>query len=123
MPLVALEAPYLVSALVFLLIYLPVFYIGPAVVIDDLKPAQAVRSSIAHIKMYPVRVVKWTAGGLALLFATAYASHFLFPAYFQWITILINSFLIIPFLLVYQAHNYIEKYGILKRPAKRGRMR
>lgn len=116
-----LEAPYWLSAIVFLAIYLPSFYIGPAVVIDELKPVHALKASADHIKKYPVRLVKWVLAGLALLFAASYISYFIAPQYFQWVTILINSFLIIPFLIVYQSHCYIEKYGLLRK--KKGKRR
>ncbi len=116
-----LQAPYWISAIIFILIYLPSFYIGPAIVIDELKPFHALKVSAKHIKMRPMRVVKWVIAGLAMLFITTYVSYLIAPAYFQWITILINSFLIIPFLLVYQSHCYLEKYGILKKKARRKR--
>lgn len=116
-----LQAPYWLSAIIFLAIYLPSFYIGPAIVIDEMKPFHALLASADHIKKYPMRIVKWVAGGLAMLFATTYVSYFVAPAYFQWITILINSFLIIPFLLVYQSHSYLEKYGILKKKVRKKR--
>ncbi|MGC8924073.1 MAG: hypothetical protein ACP5KJ_02700 [Candidatus Micrarchaeia archaeon] len=117
--LVELNAPYWVSALAFLALYLPFFYIGPAIVIDELKPAHAVRSSIEHMKMYPWRVIKWVIVGLGLLITTSLVTYLIIPAYFQWITLMLNSFLIIPFLIVYQSHSYMEKFGILRTEKKK----
>lgn len=114
-----LRAPYWVSAIAFLIIYLPFFYIGPAIVIDELKPAHALISSIDHMKRYPGRVIKWVVAGLGMLLTTMLVSYIILPAYFQWITLIINSFLIIPFLIVYQSHSYMEKFGILKTRKKR----
>ncbi len=117
--LMELQAPYWLSAIIFFLIYLPAFYVGPAIVIDELKPFHAIKASIEHIKAQPGRVVRWVIAGLALLFITTYATYFIIPGFFQWVTLAINSFFIIPFLIVYQAHNYIEKYGILVTRGKR----
>ncbi|MCX8206149.1 MAG: hypothetical protein N3H30_02875 [Candidatus Micrarchaeota archaeon] len=117
-----LQAPYWLAGLVFLLIYLPTFYVGPAIVIDQMKPVHAVYASVQHIRNCPDRVAKWVVAGLAMLIVATAGTYLLLPAYFQWATLIINSFIIIPFLIVYQAHNYIEKYTILKKPA-RGRKR
>lgn len=118
MLLMELQAPYWLAGIIFFLIYIPTFYVGPAIVIDEMKPFHAVMASISHIRRYPIGVVKWVALGLSLLLVTSAASYLLLPAYFQWITLVVNSFFIIPFLLVYQAHIYIEKYGILKEGRK-----
>ncbi|MEM0438337.1 MAG: hypothetical protein QXU54_03500 [Candidatus Micrarchaeia archaeon] len=117
-----LQAPYWLAGLVFLLIYLPTFYVGPAIVIDQMKPVHAVYASVQHIRNYPYRVVKWVAAGIVMLLVATVGAYLILPAYFQWATLIINSFVIIPFLIVYQAHNYIEKYTILKKPS-RGRKR
>lgn len=119
--LMELQAPYWLAGIVFFLIYIPTFYVGPAIVIDELKPVQAVMASVEHIKRQPMAVVMWLFLGLAMLLVTSLVSYAIVPAYFQWITLVINSFFIIPFLLVYQAHIYIEKYEILKGPRRRGR--
>ncbi len=117
--LMEMQAPYPLAGLLSILIYLPVFYVGPAIVIDEMKPVHAIMASIDHIKRYPLRVVKWLVLGLVLMLATSIISYVIIPGYFQLITLLVNSLFIMPFLLVYQAHNYIEKYGILKDARKR----
>ena len=118
--LMELQAPYWLAGIVFFLIYIPTFYVGPAIVIDEMKPFHALMASIDHIKRYPWDVVRWVIVGLFLLLTTSLISYLILPAYFQWVTLLVNSFFIIPFLLVYQGHIYIEKYGILKEKRKKG---
>lgn len=110
---VEFKIPQILGSLIYILLYLPFFYIGPAMVIDNFKPIQAFFTGINHMKKYPMRVVNWTVLGIITLFGTSLITYIIFPNEFQWLTILINSFIIIPFLLIYQSHNYIEKYNIL----------
>lgn len=117
---VELKIPMIIGSLIYILLYLPFFYLGPAMVIDNFKPVRAFFTGINHMKKYPMRVVNWTGIGIISIFFTSVLTYIIFPNEFQWLTILVNSFIIIPFLLIYQAHNYIEKYNILITD-KRGR--
>lgn len=114
------KIPQILGSLIYIALYLPFFYIGPAMVIDNFKPVQAFFTGLNHIKMYPMRVFNWTLLGMILLLGTSVLTYVVLPNEFQWLTILVNSFIIIPFLLIYQSHNYIEKYNILITD-KRGR--
>ena len=120
MAIVEYKIPQILGSLIYILLYVPFFYLGPAMVIDNFKPIQAFYTGLNHIKKYPMRVVNWTILGIFLLLGSSVLTYIIFPNEFQWLTILINSFIIIPFLLIYQSHNYIEKYNILI-TEKRGR--
>jgi hypothetical protein len=117
---VEFKIPAIIGSLIYILLYLPFFYLGPAMVIDNFKPVQAFFTGINHMKKFPMRVVNWTVIGILSIFGTSVITFLVLPNQFQWLTILINSFIIIPFLLIYQSHNYIEKYNILITD-KRGR--
>lgn len=117
---VEFKIPQILGSLIYILLYLPFFYLGPAMVIDNFKPIQAFYTGLNHIKKYPMKMINWMVIGTFLLVGSSVLTFIIFPNEFQWLTILINSFIIIPFLLIYQSHNYIEKYNILI-TEKRGR--
>lgn len=111
--LVSLGAPLILTSLLFLVFYIPTFYIAPAMVIEDLKPVRAIFSSMKHIERYPMKPIKWLLLGLILTYSTTFLFYLLVPDYYQWLEIIVNALFLLPFLIIYQAHAYIDKYRIL----------
>ncbi len=111
--LINLGAPTLLTSILFLIFYFPTFYIAPAMVIEDLKPVRALFSSLKHIERFPMKLVKWLVVGIILIYGTTFIFYLLVPSFYQWLTIIVNALFILPFLIIYQAHAYIDKYRIL----------
>jgi len=95
---------------------LALFYIAPAVVLEEKKPIPAMVSSLKHIARRPINFVVWLIIAFILLYIFASLSFLMFvdPMLRQGFIILVNSLFILPFLVVLQAHLYISKYTIIK---------
>jgi len=107
------ELPVFIFSFLF---SLGLFYIAPAVVLEERKPVPAIISSFKHILRRPVNLLVWLVIAFILLYISASLSFMMFsdPMLRQGFIILINSLFILPFLVVLQAHLYISKYTIIK---------
>lgn len=95
---------------------LGLFYVTPAVVLEEKKPAPAFISSYRHIIRKPVHFIMWLVIAFVLLAIVSTLSMALSAdtAMRQGFTIVVNSLFILPFLVVLQAHMYIAKYTIVR---------
>ncbi len=102
-PLVALAVSYLL------------FFVPPAVVIDNLAIQDAVRVSAERALRNPHFVLIWVVCGLLSVSILKIVADLLFSSPFSsYFVLLVNSLLILPFLTVLQTQMYMEKYPLAR---------
>lgn len=97
-------------------IFLGMFYLAPAIVLEEKKPVPAFMSSFKHISRRPMNFVTWLVVAFLLIYIVSSLSFMMFSDAMmrQGFTIIVNSLFILPFLVVLQAHLYMLKYTIVK---------
>ncbi|MEM4390156.1 MAG: hypothetical protein QXG98_05875 [Candidatus Micrarchaeia archaeon] len=96
------------------LIYTLLFYVPTAIVIDEVRPGRAFEVSLRMLFGKPMLFVAWLATGFVLLSLTSLASLSLFPhPLAQYIVLVINALVVLPFLTVMQTQMYLTKYTLL----------
>jgi hypothetical protein len=106
----------IVGPLASLVVSIGLFYVPAAIVIDDKRPFRAVQASFDHIRRKPVFFLVWIA--IALVSLVALDAVFItlkgsIP-FSRYILLVINSLVLMPFLVVLQTQIYLTKYSILK---------
>jgi hypothetical protein len=106
----------IVGPLVTFIVSLGLFYAPAAIVIDDKRPFRAVQASLNHIRGKPTLFLVWLVIAIVSLVALDAAFILLKGAipFARYILLIINSLVIVPFLIVLQAQIYLTKYSILK---------
>ena len=109
-------AQELVTPLFSFLISLPLFYVPAAIVIDELKPTDAMRNSLYMIKNKFGLFILWLVLGFILLSAVDLVLIILtnYIAWSRYVVLVLNSMVIMPFLVIMQTQIYLTKYTILK---------
>ena len=88
------------------------FFVPPAVVIDGMKPWHAIHSSAAMaVKKLP-HLLFWTLLGAFAITVAEFFFLFLPYPFGVYLTMLFNSVVVIPFLLIYQTFIYMKKYPL-----------
>jgi len=91
------------------------FFVPPAVVIDNSDTPTAIRRSVAMALRNPHYVLLWTVVSLLLLSVLKIGSDFMFASpYSGYFLLLVNSLLILPFMTVLQTQMYMEKYPLAR---------
>jgi len=92
------------------------FYVAPAVVLEEKKPAPAFISSYRHVLKKPLHFVMWLAVAFILLAIVSSLSFSLFSeaGVRQGFIVLVNSLVVLPFLFILQAQMYLAKYTIVR---------
>ena len=95
---------------------LGLFYVAPAVVLEEKKPIPAFATSYAHIVRKPLHFVAWLVLAFVVLAIVTVATYAVVdaPMTRQLVIALISSLVIMPFLLILQAQMYLTKYTILQ---------
>ncbi|MBI4399284.1 hypothetical protein HY570_00910 [Candidatus Micrarchaeota archaeon] len=105
----------LVMPIAIFIISLFLFYAPAAVVIDDLRFYRALEQSIKLIKNKFPLFLLWVLGGFVLLSILDAILLAIMPhIYAEYLLLLINSMIIMPFLTVVQTQIYISKYSLLR---------
>jgi len=87
----------------------------PAVVIDNASTGSALEYSVRFALSKPLMVIAWMLTGVILLLVVMIIAYLLFPSpYWQYLVMLLNSIIILPFLLVLQTQMYMEKYPLAR---------
>lgn len=87
----------------------------PAVVIDNASTANALEYSIRFAIHRPLMVVKWMLTFVLLMLFSMVISYFLLSSpFWQYLVLLLNSLVILPFLLILQTQLYMEKYPLAR---------
>jgi len=109
---------------------LMLFYVPAGIVIDELKPTEAIRMSLFMIKNKFALFLLWLVIGFLLLTAVDIVfivlsgaisglisdpgERYIVLAVGRYVVLVINSLLIMPFLIILQTQMYLTKYTILK---------
>ena len=91
------------------------FFVAPAVVIDDESTAGAISKSVRMALRKPVFILSWSFIGLILLSLPKLAFDLVLPhSVSPYIVLLVNSLFVLPFLIVLQTQMYMEKYPLAR---------
>lgn len=106
----------IVGPLVTLIVSMGLFYVPAAIVIDDMRPFRALQASFRHIYRKPMLFLLWLV--IALLALVVLDAIFIslkgaIP-FTRHILLILNSLVLVPFLIVLQTQIYLTKYTILK---------
>lgn len=95
---------------------LPLFYAPAAIVIDELKPFESMKMSLFMIRRKFLLFVIWLLIGFVLLSVLDEIFILLNPFFIfgRYIVLVLNSLLVMPFLVILQTQSYLTKYTILK---------
>ncbi len=118
----------LATPLFSFVVSLPLFYAPAAVVIDELRPLEAMKMSLYMIRKKFLLFVLWLIVGFLLL--SVIDEFFIVimplvdellplstPYLWTWgayVALVLNSMLVMPFLVILQTQSYLTKYTILK---------
>lgn len=101
--------------LISLLVTSTFFIFSPqAIVIDDLDPLEALRASYNVATRKPLYVVLWLAVSFIATFVSALIGYIFPSMLIQFVILVLNSIVVLPFLLVLAANIYMEKYPLAR---------
>jgi len=112
----------ILSPIAGFIISLPLFYAPTAMVIDEMRPAQALRASVGTLGRQPVLFLLWLVIGIAAITAVDVLAIALaktvnvppaFSLVFPIIVLAANALVVLPFLIMMQAETYLAKYTII----------
>ncbi len=107
-------AQKLLAPALSLVVWLPLFYAPAALVIDDLRPYRAAQKSVSMIISKLPYFLLWLVIAFVLLAVIDFAALALLPHKVGSLAVLLlNSLLLMPFLIVLQTQIYMSKYTIL----------
>ena len=102
------------SPILSLIVWLPLFYAPAALVIDDMRPFRAAQRSFNMVFAKFDAFLLWVAISIVLLSALDLVFLSLLPHKIGSLAVvLINSVVLMPFLIVLQTQVYMSKYTIL----------
>ncbi|MEK6982822.1 MAG: hypothetical protein AABX38_07850 [Candidatus Micrarchaeota archaeon] len=101
-----------VYPLLTFLVYFFTFFFAQAVIIDDSDTASAIYRSISLATKKWYLVLLWTFIGLVGLSITKFLGDLLFGGFSEFFVLLVNSLVILPYLIVLQVQIYMEKYPL-----------
>jgi len=102
------------SPILSLLVWLPLFYAPAGLVIDELRPFRAAQRSFNMVFSKLPYMLLWLAISFVLLSLLDLVFLWLFPHKLGSLAVLlINSLVLVPFLIVFQTQIYMSKYTIL----------
>ncbi|MFH1785098.1 MAG: hypothetical protein ABH842_01595 [Candidatus Micrarchaeota archaeon] len=98
----------------FILSFL-LFFIPPAVVIDNSDTPTAIKRSIKMAMKNPHFILVWAVASLILLSVVKIFADLIFSDPFSgYFVLLVNSLLILPYLTILQTQMYMEKYPLAR---------
>lgn len=102
------------SPLLSLAVWMPLFFAPAALVIDEMRPFRAAQKSFSLVFSKLPYVLLWLVSSLVILSVLDMAFLALLPHKAGSLAVLlINSLVIMPFLVVFQTQIYMSKYTIL----------
>ncbi|MCX6770011.1 MAG: hypothetical protein NT051_05025 [Candidatus Micrarchaeota archaeon] len=102
------------APLLSLIVWLPLFYAPAGLVIDELRPFRAAQKSFSTIFAKFHYFLVWLAISIILLSLLDALALWLLPHKIGSLAVLlVNSMVLVPFLIVFQSHIYMSKYTIL----------
>jgi O-antigen/teichoic acid export membrane protein len=105
----------IVYSLLSLAISYALFFAPFAMVIDDYPIPRGIAAGIDHLKTKPLDPLKWFVGIMAINLVVM-AVFGLFMDYYiaKILTAIVNGLVLLPFMIVYGAHMYVDKYPMTK---------
>jgi len=98
-----------------LILSLLLFFVPPAVVIDNSDTPTAIRRSVSMVLKNPHFPLLWTFLSLLLLTVMKLFADLVFQSpYSGYFVLLVNSLLVMPFMTVLQTQMYMEKYPLAR---------
>lgn len=95
------------------LVFMAVFFVVPAIVIDDMETFNAIFVSIKLLGTKWQLVCIWALAGLIILSLIEFISFTIIPsAIAKYVVILLNGLIIIPIFTIFQTQVYLEKYPL-----------
>ena len=101
---------------VLILVVSPLFFYAPSsIVIDDNKAHNAMKKSAAFFIKRPDYFVLWLVVAIVLLTVL----DFVFiaiggPLYAGYLSLIVDSFFVLPFLIILQSESYVKRFALLK---------
>ncbi len=91
------------------------FFVPPAVVIDNSDTPTAIKRSVQMAIKNPTMVIIWALVGLVSMSLVEQVAFFILPSPFSgYFILLVNSLFVLPFLIVLQTQMYMEKYPLAR---------
>lgn len=91
------------------------FFVPPAVVIDEKSTMHALKTSIDLVIKRPVLIVSWIVLGFILISVSELIFFYIVgPVFGPYLTMVVNSLFILPFLIILQSHMYMERYPLAR---------
>lgn len=91
------------------------FFVPPAVVIDNSDTPTAIRRSVQMVLKNPTQVLVWSLVGLISLSFVELIAQLIFPSPFSgYFVLLVNSLIVLPYLILLQTQMYMEKYPLAR---------
>jgi hypothetical protein len=91
------------------------FFVPPAVVIDNSDTPTAIKRSVQMAIKNPTMVIVWALVGLVSMSLVEQVAFFILPSPFSgYLILLVNSLFVLPFLIVLQTQMYMEKYPLAR---------
>ncbi|MCD6549922.1 hypothetical protein J7K41_04445 [Candidatus Micrarchaeota archaeon] len=104
----------LIASVLNMLVSIPFFYAPAAMVIDELPVERALKESVSQVIKKPEFFGLWTVLGLLLVSLAEVCCDTIFGSPMNaYVSIFINSVIILPFMIVMQTQMYLAKYPIL----------
>lgn len=95
------------------LVFMAIFFVPPAVIIDDMDTFHAIRASIKMLKAKWRLVLFWAAAGLIAISIIELITFAILPSSIaKYLVIAFNGLVIIPVLTIFQSQLYMEKYAL-----------
>jgi len=92
------------------------FFVPFAMVIDDYSVGRAITAALDHLRLKPLDPIKWfvmiLAANLAIVFILQLAMDYQLA---KFIATFINGLIVLPFMIIYGAHMYVDKYPMTRR--------
>ena len=107
-----MELRGIVLPMLMLLISFGVFFVPQAMVIDGQRLGRAIDTSYSMVRRKFADVLLWMLIGTLLLTVSALILFLLPYPFGSYAVMLVNSLLVIPFLIIYQAQIYMKKYAL-----------
>lgn len=97
------------------ILFLATFFVSPAIVIDDFSTMHALGSSLKMIVKKWDLVAVWILIGLISITVMESVLFAVIPMPFStYLVMLANALFILPFLVIFQTHIYMEKYPLTR---------
>ena len=98
------------------ILFIFVFYAPVAIVVDNKKILAAIRQSVELVISEPANFAIWLALIVVILTALDFVSIHVFGTFYStYVVLVINSLLVMPYFILFQAEAYMRRFPVLKR--------